>query len=312
MIYQIDMERKGVITLLLATIMVGGVIYASAGQRVFAHNFSGDESAAFLANVDALKIQLMLVGANYSGNHASATEHAGHAIEHLNADQVKEIAEKNQRLGRDLPAALEKLKTTVEGNGPRSDIVQQIKDLNDMLGDALSTRIDSGQISNSTVQALVFANLVNEVLESYQNAYGIGEEAANDHSGMNMTASNIVQGKSTMNMTGTIINTSEDSGTHDKIVNLSAYQSARWLTLKTSSMYYKLNTLAPANSSEPMAKLRAGLDELKSAVESQKSLDDMTLIIHGKVHQNLMDAFHLKMQEEAPSMNMLGNATAGK
>ncbi|AIF84880.1 hypothetical protein NTE_02842 [Candidatus Nitrososphaera evergladensis SR1] len=301
------MERKSTTALLLAAMMVGGLAYASAGQqRAFAHNFSGDESAAFLANVDTLKIHLMLVGGNYVGNHDSARQHAEHAAEHLSAATIKEIAERNQRLGTDLPAALGKLKTSVEGNSPRSEIVQQIKDINGLLGETVAARIDKSQLTNSTVNALVFADLVNEILESYQGAYGVMEEGDHDHS------------SGSMNMTGSSSSAMEE-GAHDKVVNMPAYQSARWLALKASSMYYKLSAVAPAGSEASMAKLRSGLDELKNAVDGQSSLEAVTVIVHGKVHQNLMDAFSLPMEEEGSSSdhdqeteisgNMTGNMT---
>ena len=300
------MERKSTTALLLAAMMVGGLAYASAGQRAFAHNFSGDESAAFLANVDAIKVQLMLVGGNYAGNPDSAKMHADHASEHLGAADIKEITEKNQRLGTDLPAALEKLKTSVAGKSPRSDIVQQIKDINGMLGETVTVRIDNSQLSNSTVSALVFANLVNEILESYQGAYGMSDEDNNNSGSMNMT-------DSSMN------HTSSTAMASDKIVNMASYQSANWLALKASSMYYKLNLVAPSGSDSSMTKLRAGLDELKSAIGSQASLDDVTVIVHTKVHQNLMDAFGLKLAEDSDGHDrgsgemsgMSGNMTGG-
>ncbi|AIC15665.1 hypothetical protein [Nitrososphaera viennensis] len=295
------MERKSTTALLLAAMMVGGgLAYASAGQRAFAHNFSGDESAAFLANMDTLKIHLMLVGGNYMGNHELAREHAEHAAGHLSADTIKEISEKNQRLGTDLPAALEKLKTSVEGNSPRSEIVQQIRDINGLLGETVTVRIDSGQLTNSTVRALVFANLVDGILESYQGAYGMAEGGSHDHSG------------SSMNMTGS----TEEA--HDKIVNMPAYQSAKWLTLKASSLYYKLNAGAPDGSADSMAALRSGLNELKSAVDSRASLESVTVIVHGKVHENLAKAFDLPLDghaaeshddDEESSMDMSGNMT---
>ncbi|MEO9363458.1 MAG: hypothetical protein ABI348_06110 [Nitrososphaera sp.] len=304
------MERKSITALLLAAMMVGGLAYASAGQRAFAHNFSGDESATFLANVDAIKIQLMLVGGNYAGNPDSAKEHAEHASEHLSASDIKEITEKNQRLGTALPAALEKLKTSIAGNSPRSEIVQQIKDINGMLGETITVRIDKSQLSNSTVNALMFTNLVNEVLESYQDAYGMSEE---DHSGsMNMTDSDT----NSTGMTGSMAMNSTEAAP-GKIVNMAAYQSANWLALKASSLYYKLKAVAPSGSDASMTKLRAGLDELKSAIGSQASLDDVTVIVHTKIHQNVMDAFGLKMAEEGSgdhgSMSGMssGNMTGG-
>lgn len=38
-----------------------GAIYAIPSQRAFAHNFSGDESASFLAKVQELKVATHLI-----------------------------------------------------------------------------------------------------------------------------------------------------------------------------------------------------------------------------------------------------------
>jgi hypothetical protein len=309
------MERKSTTALLLAAMMVGGLAYASAGQRAFAHNFSGDESASFLANVETIKIHLMLVGGDYPHQVDFAADHAGHAIEHLDNSTIKEITERNARLGTDLPAALAKLESSVKGNSPRSDIVQQIKGINGLLGETVKIRIDNAQLSNSTVQALKFAGVVNEILEAYNGAYGVDASSGDSHSSMNMTANSGMNSTSSMGRQP-----------HDKIVDMASYQSAQWLVLKASSMYNGLNAVAPTGSDASMAKLRAGLDELKSAIANQKSVDDVTVILHGKVHQNLMEAFHLPMASEAPaaghdhttdeksgqmSGNMTGNMTGG-
>lgn len=308
------MERKNTTALLLAAIMmVGGLAYASAGQRAFAHNFSGDESASFLANVETIKIHLMLVGGDYPYQAGFAADHAAHAVEHLDNGTIKEITERNARLGTDLPAALAKLEASVKGNtASRPDIVQQIKDINGLLGEAVKVRIDDAQLSNSTVQALKFAGVANEVMEAYNGAYGIDEDGDDDHSNMNMIDSN------STSMNGT---SSMEQPSHDKIVDIASYQSARWLVLKASSMYNGLDAMAPAGSDASMAKLRAGLDELKSAIANQKPVDDVTVILHGKVHQNLMDAFHLPMHPESSMADhatmdedsgpMSGNMTGG-
>ncbi len=298
------MERKGTIALLLAAVMVAGLIYSSAGQRAFAHNFSGDQSASFLANVETIKIHLMLVGGDYPHQSDFAVDHAAHAVEHLDNGTIKEISERNARLGTDLPAALSNLESSIKAKSPRSEIVQQIKTINGLLGETVKIRIDNAQLTNSTVQALKFAGVVNEILEAYNGAYGISEGS---DSGMNMTDHSSMNMSTTGNMTQP----------HNKIVDMASYQSAQWLALKASSMYYGLKTTAPAASDVSMAKLRAGLDELKGAIASQQAPEDVTVIIHGKIHQNLMDAFHLPMQSEAPatggksSQMTGGNMTSG-
>jgi surfactin synthase thioesterase subunit len=67
-------------------------------QMVYAHTFSGDESAAFLALVRQMEAEIGLVNSNLPSNITLAQEHAEHAIEHLDANTTKELAERNERV----------------------------------------------------------------------------------------------------------------------------------------------------------------------------------------------------------------------
>ena len=54
--------------------------------------------------------------------------------------------------------------------------------LNDILGEVVSVRIDKDQMNNNTVKALVVNDLVGEALEHYGEALGVSEEQHNDES----------------------------------------------------------------------------------------------------------------------------------
>jgi hypothetical protein len=74
---------------------------------VDAHNFTPNESAAFLTLVDAMQSEIHLVPINIANNNILlAQEHAENAVELLNKTLIKEIEERNQRVADELTTAL--------------------------------------------------------------------------------------------------------------------------------------------------------------------------------------------------------------
>lgn len=128
---------------LLAGILVAGL--ASAGQRAFAHTFSNDENANFLALVETIKVHLALAKANASASPPVAHEHVEHTMMHLDANTLKELAEKNKRVAADLPAALDKLGTMIHEGKPKAQIPKQFSVVNGLLGEAVGARVDKKQ-----------------------------------------------------------------------------------------------------------------------------------------------------------------------
>src|SRR5262245_59253385 len=124
----VSMTRRAY-AILLAGMICAGAIYSVSGQRAFAHEFSGDESASFLALVESIKVELGLVQSNIGSNATLAEEHAEHAIEHLDEHTIGEISERNERLGTELPAALEDLHESV-GNSTSQEVQTKIQNIN--------------------------------------------------------------------------------------------------------------------------------------------------------------------------------------
>ncbi|MGI0020596.1 MAG: hypothetical protein ACREAY_09000, partial [Nitrososphaera sp.] len=163
--------RLKIPALLLAGVALAGLLYASAGQRALAHNFSGDESANFIAGVEKAKVHLQLASKNLR-NSDVALEHIDNASMHFDEHVVKEIAEKNERIAKDLPAAFGKLKTMVLVKSPSANIKKQIAQVNGLLGEAVSARIDKASQRDGDVQAMVFAQMVSQALQAYEHASG--------------------------------------------------------------------------------------------------------------------------------------------
>jgi hypothetical protein len=264
------MNSKSTAALLLAGLLVAGIATVSAGQAASAHTFSGDESADFLAKVDAIKIHMTLVGRNL-GDEEAALHHVEHAMMQFDEGDLDEIGEKNARLATDIPASFEELSVMIEGGESKPAIAQQIRGISDLLAEAIDVRIEPDQLTNSTMQATRVSVLINHALSSYEAAHG----AASDHE-HDATEDN------------------EGSGhASDGIVDKDSYIAAKLFTYKAKSTFYRISADAPDGQASMAA--REGLVDLRDAVKSHSSLEDVTVTVHTRVHQNIMDAFGLEL-----------------
>jgi hypothetical protein len=264
-----------------------GAVYPIMNQQAFAHTFSGDESASFLATVEVIKVHLDLGKKDFATNATLSAEHVEHAGEHLTNDTIKEITERNKRLGTELPASLKDLQEILEGgNATAADVNEQIANVTSLLDETVTVRIEKTQLTNSTVQGTMLADLVDEILESYNGAYGIEEEASMNetHTSSNETTQ-----------------TSAEEGNHTAIVNIMDYESAQALAARAQELFdTKLKAMAEANATAAVTALDAGLKKLKQAIDDKAPPDDVDVIIHSEVHPNIQKAFNLQVIPEFP------------
>ncbi|OLC24028.1 MAG: hypothetical protein AUH71_03385 [Thaumarchaeota archaeon 13_1_40CM_4_48_7] len=239
-----------------------GAVYAIPNQRAFAHTFSGDESASFLATVEVIKVHLDLAKKDFTTNATLSAEHVEHAGEHLTNDTIKEITERNKRLGTDLPASLKDLREALEGgNATAVDVNGQVTNINSLLDETVTVRIEKTQLTNSTVQGTMLADFADEILESYDGAYA------------NQT----------------------------NIVNMMDYESAQALAVRAQELFdSKLKAMAEANATAAVTALDAGLKKLKQAIDDKAAPDNVDSIVNKDVHPNIQKAFNLQIIPEFP------------
>lgn len=291
--------------LLLAGVILAGTVFT---QNAFAHTFSGDESASFLATVEVIKAHLQLVQDDFEANATNAQEHAEHAAEHLDDQLVDEISEKNARLGRELPASLADLSESLS-NSTAQQVDQKIANINDLLAETVSVRIESRQMDNVTMQALVVANLADEVLESYAGAYGVESEEHEDH-GSHEEETDTAAENTTHD--GMAMNESAGMNGSDTIVDMMHYESALALASGMQAYYNaNLKPLASANDTSAVAALEAGLTDLNSAIQAKEPLNDVEVLVHTQIHANLQKAYNLQVVPEFPLPLMTAVATIG-
>lgn len=262
------------LALLLAGMTLAGLIYTQAGQRAFAHNFSGDESADFITKVESAKVYLKLVKKSLLRNPDAAPHYTEHLIMQFDERTIEEIAEKNRRIATDLPASLDQLRSMIEEKRPKAEVRLQMREIDSLLGEAVSARVDGEQLRNGTVQALVFANMASQALAAYETVYGITSEEHGHEAGGESVA-----------------------GSSEMIVDMRAYEAAKAFTTKAYSMYDNVKKAAAEGSDEAIAAVKAGLQNLKSILSHKGPVDAVMIIVHGQIHDSLIKAYDLELPD---------------
>lgn len=282
--------NKRIAALALASLMIIGVAYTA--KSAYAHTFSGDESAAFLAKVQELKVETRLIQQNLS-NQTLVAWHIEKTGEFWNSNDTKEMAERNQRLSTEIPNGLEDLFAAANSTSPDAAKVKQIVDaLDNSLAEAITVRIDQTARNNATVNALAIVNVLDETMEDYGIATGAeeGEEGG----------SNMSEGDNMSSMSDNMSGSSSSNETTATIVNVAAHQTAQGLAAAAQNMFNDLKAKAPANTTDSISKLDKGFADLKQAIDSKAPNDDVTAIVHGTLMANMQTAFKLQVVPEFP------------
>ena len=166
--------------------------------------------------------------------------------------------------------------------------------LNDILGEVVSVRIDKDQMNNNTVKALVVNDLVGEALEHYGEALGVSEEQHNDES-HNETSTPQAENSTASESTHDNQTVAAETST---LVNQAAYQSAKAIAERAAALFGEIKSVIPANSTNLAANISSGFDELKSGIDKLEHFDAIDKIVDDKISAGLNEAFNLKLPSE--------------
>ena len=311
-------EKKLVVPFLMATVVL---LAGSNTHTLLGHNFSSDESASFLALVNTIKAEAQLVQQNIANNNMSlASEHANKALTLMTDNINKEIAERNQRLSDDLNTDLASLKTSTESvssDNTASDTELLVDDIDGILDEIVTARIDPDQLNNSTIQALAAVELLDGVLRNYGDAFAVGYDMTNmsmttmvgNNNSTNSDSENSISmhSMSTMNMgrgsVGDNKSIEDMSDSDDKLVNITDYQTARALAMKVQELFdNQIMNSSPAEGSETVDQsinnVSTALKELVTNIDRKSSPVDIMTIVHTRIHPNLMTAFGLQLEND--------------
>lgn len=303
-------EKKSIMPLLMVIVVL---LAGFNTHTILGHNFSPDESASFLALVNTLKAEAQMVQQNLATNNMSlASDHANKALALMTDDVNKEIAERNQRLSDDLNTALASLKTSTEsahGNKTASDTDLLVNDIDDILDEIVTARIDLDQLNNSTIQVLAVVELLDEVLKNYGDAFAIGYDMTNmsmmTMDGNNNTNYSSIHSISTMNMGGgdgsDNMSMEDMSNSNDTLINTTDYQTAQALAMKVQELFDNqiMNSSLSEGSEtadQTINSVSAALGDLVTSIDGKASPMDIMMIVHTRIHPNLMTAFGLQLE----------------
>jgi hypothetical protein len=280
-------NNRTALALILSALLIFGTTTFTLSRNAYAHTFGGNESAAFLAKVQGLKVEAHLIQSDLS-NQTLVAWHSDKIGEFWNTNDTKEMTERNQRLGTDIPALISNITTAANSTNPDATKVGQlITSLDNDLAEATSVRIEKTELENATVNGLAVADILDETMEDYGIATGAEEENSSNVTGSNTTSQD--------NMS----KVSEGAGSNETatIVNFAAYQTAQGLAAAAQDMYNNLKPKAMPNSSSEIAALDAAFASLRKAIDDKMSNDAIQAIVEGSIHPNL-SAFGLKEEEE--------------
>lgn len=278
--------NRTALALSLSGLLILGTTTFALSRNAYAHTFGGNESAAFLAKVQELKVEAHLIQSDLS-NQTLVAWHSDKIGEFWNTNDTKEMTERNQRLGTDIPALISNITTAANSTNPDAiKVGQLITSLDNDLAEATSVRIEKTELENATVNALAVVAILDETMEDYGIATGAEENSSN------VTGSNTTSQDNMSNM-------SEGAGSNETatIVNFAAYQTAQGLAAAAQDMYNNLKPKAMPNSSSEIAALDAAFANLRKAIDDKMSNDAIQAIVEGSIHPNL-SAFGAKEEEE--------------
>ena len=257
-------------------LLVGSIINAN---NALGHTFSGDESASFLAGIEMTKIELKLAADQAASNATNAKAHADHATEHITANDTKEIKERNSRVADEFNKSMTDFVNAIDsGSASGSDVNTKVGNINDILSEIVSARIDKEQLNNVTVKALVVNDLVGEALEHYGGALGMAEEGHDENESDSSTSEH----------------TESQNNATTSIVNEADYQSSQAAVSRAIELYNEIKPSGDSNASQ----LADSLHTLKTKIDNKSPFDEVDKIVDDKISPVLNDMFKLNLAEE--------------
>jgi hypothetical protein len=276
---------SSLLAILFAIIMISSPLRF---VTTIAHNFSPNESASFISLVDQIRSVLTVLNQYDLSNKTEIVKQAQYARMLLTDSVLKELDERNKRIATDLPQGLDSLQ-----NLTNNEIKSNISRIDDLLSEAISVRIDPGQLENKTVQALALATDVDMILNNYNAALNSSNALMTENMSTNMNMSE-----------GSMLPSTNI--TDKKAVKIiDAFQRAVALT-NIAIDRFNTQLKGASNDTFAMDEVAKGLEQLGKSIENKESISKIMGIVHGQIHPNLQTAFDLELAQniKLPPTNM--------
>lgn len=245
------------------------------------HTFTSDEDAAFLSLMDDIKSIILLIRSS-GENVTLVTEYSNNISILLNSSTMKEINERNLRLGTSLSSSITELRNV--SREIRDDKAVMIQDLID---DTISSSIDKSDLENATIQSLAISLDLNKIIEYYSKAYDTA--------------------RSTTNILGHTV--MEEMYSNNTLSNLSSMSSHNVNnTLYDMQSYYHSLSLANVTTDRFNMELKDDLNpkdvefldnaliDLKIKLNEKSTVNEISGMIHGQMQPILQRTFNLALK----------------
>jgi hypothetical protein len=258
------------IAILLASIIASGLIYT---HPAFAHNFGGDESATWIAKITEIKTEASIV-AKHVGDKDAINYYSDALGEYWNANDTKEMGEKNTLLQKEIPSAISQMLDDAGKTGMQSMVNDDVVKLSGYLDESIPVRVDKDNLNNSTVQALAVTFVLKEALEKYGDAIN-STTNLNDMSQMKMD--NMSSGSMTMTST---------------VVDQNKYENSIGLATAAQNLFNDIAAKNPGKS-DANTKVSAAFTKLLQDLNGKADGNTIMIDVHTTLHPVLIDAYKL-------------------
>jgi hypothetical protein len=230
----------------------------------YAHSFEPNNLATFLSLSNRAQVELILAITDFPANVSLALEHAENAVELINVVY---------RMDDDIV--------------DDSDFMKRYNDISNS--------------QNSSIHALVIANLVDQVLIEYGKANDIRFDLTNMSNMVNLTMIPHTTNSSSHIFGPAGLNDS-DQFHHNLsgLVNLEHYETALRLSETAYEVFNNISrqpaSLTTRNDSTSLNKLEESLTDLTSMVRANVPAQNLMAVVHQRVHPYLQAAYDLKLK----------------
>jgi hypothetical protein len=236
-------------------------IYVNS-HHAYAHSFAPNDLSKFLSLVYEAEVELSLANDNFPFNVTLALDHAEYATKLI--DDAYYFDE---------------------------DIIDDT--------DFIERYDEALDIHNSTIRGLVIANMVDQVLKAYGEAYDIGYDLANMSNMIEASDINSSFTLSDSNDPNTKNSTNQNNTLH--VTNIADYQSAQKLSEKAYQILRTdILTLFPSSNNitaSVVTRLEKGMADLNRLTDNKAPARELMMVVHGQVHPNLQLAYNLELKQ---------------
>src|ERR671910_1274913 len=252
-------KKEITILILILGMVFAGLANSNNNQLTYAHNFTPNSLSTFITLVYRAQVELSLANGSFPLNVTIALDHAEDAAQLI--DDAYYFDE---------------------------EIVDDA-DFTRKYNEALNSR-------NSTIHALVIANIVDQILREYGKAFDIGYDLTNMSNMMRADMPDVTSYPAPPSGSANNTDTSTNSTNQNnelRVVNIADYQSAQ----KLSEKAYQIFPLLPLSSNNTdtsiMARLEKSIKDLSYLVEIKAPAQEIMILVHGEIHPSLQLAYDL-------------------